>query len=168
MAVPAGWRMLPLSQKQGNKKWSGNYPTAALPVPCSSRLRCRTSFPQCYLGRVVLSSGGLCFVKTRQNNSQRSVYVQNKGHNVKDESNHFPFLCLYFTALWKAIPLFLQPQSHCIHCSAPSCLPSVDPSSSTKAELVATRKFHFGKIQSFKIFRSKVRIESQNHKFSNP
>lgn len=98
-------------------KWNGNYTTAALPLPCRSWAAGHHSSvlpgPCC-----VLFWGTLLCESRSQNNSQRSVYAQNKGRNVKHERNHFSFLCLYFTALWKAISLFLQPRSHCIHCSA--------------------------------------------------
>lgn len=116
----------------------------------------------------------LCENTQNQNNSQRSVYVQNKGRNVKDESNHFSFLCLHFPALWKLISLFLQPQSHCIHCSAPragTLLPIISRSLFfQKCRTCCNKTFHIlGKIQGFKMFRSEVRMESQNcTPFSNP
>lgn len=96
----------------------------------------------------VLFWGTLLCESRSQNNSQRSVYVQNKGRNVKDESNHFSFLCLHFTVKTD----FTVPTARVTAFTAllpglaPSCPSSIDLSSSKRKELGATRHFKsFGK-----------------------
>lgn len=79
-------------------KWKLHY--CCSPSAVQEQVELQDIIPPVLPGQCCVLFWGTLLCESRsQNNSQRNVYVQNKGRNVKDERNHFPFLSLYFTAL---------------------------------------------------------------------
>lgn len=73
------------------------------PSPMHEQAELQDTIPAVLSGPCCALFWGTLLCENRsQNNSQRSVYVQNKGRNVKDESNHFFFPVSVFHCTVKA------------------------------------------------------------------